>query len=171
MLANLITPVVRCVPRIVRARPRISAAAVTPVVRPVVRAVARRIPQVAMICTVGALPSAAQLLPIPPVPPPVPAAMAAPLTAPAAPLPHGIGAFPLLPPAFFAAGGGGGQPVPGPVTPDPGLPPGPPGGPLPPPDTTTPVPEPASMFGTALLALFATLMLRRPRTRAARLIA
>jgi hypothetical protein len=42
---------------------------------------------------------------------------------------------------------------------------------LPPPDTTTPVPEPASMFGTALLALFVTLMARGPRVRPTRLAA
>ncbi len=166
MLANLIAPIVRCFPRVVRARPRVSAAAVTPVVRPLARIIARRAPRIAMVCTVTALPSAAPLS-APPAPPPAPAAIAAPLAGPV-PLPFGIGAFPLLPPAYFAGGSGGGNPGSGlpPDVPTPWIVPPPPPAPPPPPEGTfTPVPEPASMFGTGLLALLGALSLGRLRRR------
>lgn len=181
MLVNLIAPIVRCFPRVVRARPRISAAAVAPVVRPLARVIARRAPRIAMVCTVAALPSAAPLSALPP-PPVAPAAIAAPLAAPlAAPaaLPFGIGAFPLLPSAYFPDGSGGGysgaglpsDPSPWTELPPPEvvMPPGggvPPGGGLPPTDGThTPVPEPASMFATGLLALLGALSVGRLRRR------
>lgn len=180
MLANLVGPVVRCFPRVARVRPRVRHVATAPAVRRVVRHVARRAPRVAMICTAGALPTAALLLPAPPAPAPAPAAIVAP-----APLPWGIGAYPLLPALTFGGGGGGsagegaGASLPGRIevahlgVPD-ALPPGD-GGTFPGPDnpTSTPgtpptqVPEPGFLFVTGLLAFAAVLFARR-RARAKR---